>query len=361
MGTNMKFVLALFLALPLVLCATYPSFDDYCKQYNKHYTATEYRVRKQLYETRVRQIDEHNSKGTSSHVKGINHLTDQTEAELSSLLGFNKHLHQEMRQNVSPLRPRTTARMDVRLPESFDWTEKGATTPVKNQLSCGSCWAFAGTESIESCAFLDTGSLVELAPQQFVDCVENTQKCGGSGGCEGATPDVLFQYAVGAGAVTEKEYPYVAHEQKCESKKTAVRVGNYVDVENNNYEALLTAVVGRPVTIGVAASEWFMYDSGVFSFDECGSDVNHAVLLVGYGTDEKFGDYWKVQNSWGPGWGEKGFIRLARNATDSTNCQVDKTPLDGFGCPGGPSEVTICGTCGLLYGASYPVNCTIAA
>jgi cathepsin L len=194
-----------------------------------------------------------------------------------------------------------------------------------------------------------------------VDCVENKQQCGGSGGCEGATPDLLFQYATTGGAVKESDYPYVARDGTCKtSVSMAVRVSGYSDVENNNYDAMMSAIAGRPIAIGVAANEWFSYDSGVFSFNDCGSDVNHAVLLVGYGTDEQGGDYWKVQNSWGSTWGEDGFIRLARSDKDSSNCQMDKTPLDGFGCKGGPSEVQICGTCGLLYGAAYPTGCSTA-
>jgi len=292
----------------------------------------------------------------------VNQFTDRTDMELSQLMGMNKNIHfgkAALTAARSPLSPRVRQQV---IADSVDWTTKGATTKVKNQGGCGSCWAFAGTESIESCGFLGSGKLVTLAPQEFVDCVPNPQKCGGSGGCEGATPDLLFDYAKTAGAVLEADYPYQAADHACRisGKKIAVKVGGYVDVANNDYNALLDAVNGQPVTVGVAASEWFAYDSGIFSFDSCGADVNHAVLLVGYGTDSSRGDYWKVQNSWGANWGERGFIRLQRQTSDSTNCQEDTTPLDGFGCQGGPPSVTICGTCGILYGASYATDCTVA-
>lgn len=86
---------------------------------------------------------------------------------------------------------------------------------------------------------------------------------------------------------------------------------------------------------------------------DCGADLNHAVQLVGYGTDKETGlDYFLVRNSWGEAWGEEGYIRLAR----SDKCAVDKTPLDGTGCEGGPEKLTVCGTCGMLFSSSYPVG-----
>lgn len=73
------------------------------------------------------------------------------------------------------------------IPDSLDWREKNVVTPVKNQGGCGSCWAFSTAETIESRIAVLTGKLEVLAPQEFVDCVENPNQCGGTGGCEGAT------------------------------------------------------------------------------------------------------------------------------------------------------------------------------
>jgi len=242
------------------------------------------------------------------------------------------------------------------LPSSTDWATFGATTPVKNQGNCGSCWSFAGTEAIESAVFLDTGIKMVLAPQAYVDCVDNSQHCGGSGGCDGATCDLLFANAVHHGACYESEYPYRANQSKCEYYEARAKIQGWTDVPSNNDTELMMAVSRKPITISVGASTWHSYSGGVFPFDDCDFDINHAVLLVGYGTDPSFGDYWKVQNSWGPTWGEGGFIRLQRR----TDCGVDKTPLDGTGCPGGPSEVTVCGTCGMLYDSVYPLGATVA-
>merc|ERR1719409_2449179 len=118
-----------------------------------------------------------------------------------------------------------------------------------------------------------TKQKVILAPQEFVDCAPNPKHCGGDGGCEGSTPDLLFEYAIKAGATTETSYPYAA------------KITGYQDVKTNDYDSLMAAIAKQPVTIGVAADKWGLYSKGVFPFKSCGTDIDHAVLLVGYGTD----------------------------------------------------------------------------
>ena len=97
-------------------------------------------------------------------------------------------------------------------------------------------------------------------------------------------------------------------------------------------------------------------------FDGCDYDqdivVNHAVLLVGYGSDAAEGDYWLIKNSWGTGWGDdqnRGYIKLKRNS--EAQCGTDHHPLDGSGCVnGGVESVHVCGTCAVLSDNSYPLG-----
>jgi hypothetical protein len=113
-----------------------------------------------------------------------------------------------------------------------------------------------------------------------------------------------------------------------------------------------------PVAVGVAAMNWGDYMGGVYPKELCDGDIDHAVLLVGWGDDAGLGPYWKIKNSWGVGWGENGYIRIQRNPQF---CTVDSKPGDGLGCKGGLPKVTVCGVCAVQYAPSYPVDVTIAA
>jgi len=122
----------------------------------------------------------------------------------------------------------------------------------------------------------------------------------------------------------------------------------------NEYEPLVQAVANiGPISISVDASTWSEYESGIFNgCNQTTPDINHAVQLVGYGYEHN-DEYWLVRNSWAPSWGEDGYIKLYKSS--KVVCGVDVTPLDGSGCINGPANVTVCGTCGILYEPAYPV------
>ena len=137
--------------------------------------------------------------------------------------------------------------------------------------------------------------------------VPNPGKCGGTGGCEGNTFDALYEYAANrsaanatkftGGAVLSSDYAYTGKDGTCRdaSFKTQATVGGWVDVPTNNYTALMSAVLRAPVAVGVAAMNWGDYMGGVYPNELCDGDIDHAVLLVGWGTDPGLGDYWKVR------------------------------------------------------------------
>ena len=97
-----------------------------------------------------------------------------------------------------------------------------------------------------------------------------------------------------------------------------------------------------------------MYEEGVYD-GRCGTDIDHAVQLVGYGTDGGK-DYWLVRNSWGDDWGEDGYIRIRRFGDGKEPCGTDRRPQDGTGCSGGPKTVEVCGRCGILSDSAYPTG-----
>jgi len=257
------------------------------------------------------------------------------------------------------------------LADSVDWrtasSPKGGPvlTPVKNQGGCGSCWAFSATESIEADIAIETGTLPVLAPQEFVDCVPNPEQCGGTGGCQGATAELAFNYTMSKGHISAEEYKYTGASGQCKLDKlpkTTAGIKNFVKLPINEYAPLLAAVTKQPISISVDASKWQMYEGGVFTGCPVAKtetvDIDHAVQLVGYGGGTQDADlpYFIVRNSWSAAWGEKGFIRIDRTSSIAGTCYDDPTPGDGNGCKGGPSKMTVCGACGILSDSSYPTG-----
>jgi len=214
-----------------------------------------------------------------------------------------------------------------RLPENVDWREYGAVTPVKNQGQCGSCWAFSTTGSLEAMHFRATGHLVSLSEQNLVDCSSQY----GNNGCGGGLMDNAFQFIFDNGGIdTESSYPYLGEQMMCRySPRTrgATDVG-FVDIESGNEVALMWAVATQgPCSVAIQANlETFQfYSQGVYRYQRCSAQgLDHGVLVVGYGVEEGTGDeYWVIKNSWGPSWGEEGYIKIARNEFDM--CGVAST------------------------------------
>jgi len=212
-------------------------------------------------------------------------------------------------------------------PEKVDWRNKHAVTHVKNQEQCGSCWAFSTTGGVEGVVAIHTGVLHNISEQQLVDCSTNE----GNQGCNGGSMDQAFQYIIdNNGLCSEEEYPYQAIEEKCQSCKSVVNIANYSDIERNNEKILKVAVSHQPVSVGIQANQpsFQQYSKGIYSDPNCGTQLDHGVLIVGYGHDKLNDmDYWIVKNSWGKDWGEEGYIRIQRNVNDSKGlCGIAMSP-----------------------------------
>jgi cathepsin L len=197
-----------------------------------------------------------------------------------------------------------------------DWRQKGYVTPVKNQGQCGSCWAFSATGSLEGQTFKKTGKLVSLSEQQLVDCSGKF----GNDGCNGGMVDSAFAYIKANGGLdTEESYPYLAKDDQCHFNPQAVGAKDtgFTDIEQGSESQLQEAVASNgPVSVAIDAShETFQfYKSGVYNEPECSSSqLDHGVLVVGYGQSDAGEAFWIVKNSWGPTWGDSGYIMMSRN------------------------------------------------
>jgi C1A family cysteine protease len=203
------------------------------------------------------------------------------------------------------------------VPESVDWRAEGAVTPVKNQGSCGSCWSFSATGSIEGINKIKTGTLISLSEQQLVDCSFLTY---GNMGCNGGLMDNAFKYNEAYPLETESTYPYTASRGTCQysATKAEVKTASYHDVTANSPTDLQAAVAQQPVSVAIEADKLVFqsYKSGIIDSTTCGTSLDHGVLVVGYGHDDTLKqDYWLLKNSWGVTWGEQGFFRILRDMT----------------------------------------------
>jgi len=185
---------------------------------------------------------------------------------------------------------------------AIDWTTQGKVSGVKNQGSCGSCWAFSASGVTES-FFLLKGQSVNLSEQQLVDC----SKAQGNQGCNGGWPSNALKYAASYGWATQAEYPYVGKDQACKKNGGNIKISGQKSF--SGCSGLQSGINSSPISVTVDATNWSPYKSGVFS--NCGASINHAVLLVGVDGS----NVWKIKNSWGTSWGESGYIRLASGNT----------------------------------------------
>jgi len=213
----------------------------------------------------------------------------------------------------------------LEVPDSVDWVAKGGVTEVKNQARCGSCWTFSATGAMEGAYFVATGKLVSLSEEELVQCDMTDM------GCSGGSMEQAFAWVEKNGICSEEAYPYTSGSGvrgNCShSCEPAVTLTSYVDVPPNDETALQAAVAKGPVAIAIEADQmaFQLYRGGVLTNPGCGTKLDHGVLIVGYGTDGGK-DYWKVKNSWGPSWGEKGYIRLNRGQTGPGECGLAMQP-----------------------------------
>mmetsp|Transcript_10890 Transcript_10890/g.39995 ORF Transcript_10890/g.39995 Transcript_10890/m.39995 type:complete len:383 (+) Transcript_10890:82-1230(+) len=345
------------------------TYEMYLTEFNKlddpsrQQGSDSYSEHKTIFDNALKEILAHNDDPAKNWKMGVNKFTDMFAEEFAMFKGKKPDTHATGEHFATSVRPpkkhseaRKLGHSKAPVPDSIDWRDEGVCTPVKDQGGCGSCWAFSATAVLESQTAIATGRLMTMAPQEFVSCAPNPQHCGGTGGCDGSTQELAFSYAMTAGMVLESDYPYTQQTGTCDRSKLAHPVANvtsFVKLPTNDYDALLEAVgtIG-PIAISVDAS-FAAYEEGVFD-GTCGYIIDHAVVAVGYGTENGM-DYWLVRNSWGAAWGDEGYIKIIREGPDG-ECGTDTNPSAGDGCDGGPSSIEVCGKCGMLSDSSYPTG-----
>ncbi|XP_047333922.1 senescence-specific cysteine protease SAG39-like [Impatiens glandulifera] len=259
-----------------------------------------------IFKDNVEMIESFNRAANKPYKMGINQFADLTNQEFKLRNKFKSHVCSDTTlfkyQNISAV------------PATMDWRKKGAVTPIKDQGQCGCCWAFSAVAATEGIAQITTGKLISLSEQELVDCDVNGQ----DQGCNGGLMDDAFEFIQSNGGLTsESNYVYDGSDGTCNKKKEsnhAATITGYEDVPANSESSLMKAVANQPVSVAIDAgdSDFQFYSSGVFT-GECGTELDHGVTAVGYGTTDDGTKYWIVKNSWGESWGEEGYIRMQRD------------------------------------------------
>jgi cathepsin L len=301
-------------------------FNVFLERFNKKYeNIQELDKRFTIFGVNLRSILEHNLDPAQNFTMGINQFTDLTPEEFKE-----KYVGGLKAKNaVYGCKPFSSSASNA--PLTVDWRTKGAVSAVKDQGQCGSCWSFSATGAVEGAWAIVTGKLVDLSEQQLVDCA--TGVIYGSHGCSGGQMEGAFKYIVEHGQCLLAEYPYTSGvtkiEGQCQKCTTVAHVRSCSDVKPNDQISLKAAVAQQPVAIAIEADTRYFqsYSSGVLTSASCGTNLDHGVLIVGYG-NEKGQDYWLVKNSWSASWGDNGYVKIARSASsnDAGICGIAMDP-----------------------------------
>lgn len=301
-------------------------FQEFLKKHNKKYTTIEeYLARFNAFKNNYNRMEAF-SMTESSHSVGITKFFDMTPQEFRRTY---RNLKMTALNQIKSQATLLTLTEDANLPESHDWREHGAVGPVKDQGQCGSCWAFSAVGNLEGAYFLKHKKLEQFAEQQLVDCDHN-----GDEGCNGGLMEQAFEYLKQAGGIElAKDYKYTARGGTCkfDKNKVVAKVVSWQMVNENEETIKQFLYEHGPLAVALNAEPLQFYDGGIIdlSKEECDPEaLDHGVTLVGYGVENNQA-YWIVRNSWGAGWGEKGYFRMARGkGTCGINTHVVAAELE---------------------------------
>jgi len=311
------------------------TWADWKLAFNKEYSSTEEEFKRfGIFVESLQKIATMNSNGMETARFALNQFSDLSPSEFSSFVhGENGACYQGTGRKPTLLN-KLEKRLDNDVganPSSVDWTTQGVVTPVKNQGNCGSCWSFSATGATECRYAIAKGTLNSLSEQQLVDCTRGLPY--GNLGCGGGQMDAAFKYIENTGGLcTEAEYPYTARNGDCQASTCGTfydPISGYTDVTPRDESALETATVSGCVSVAIEADQtaFQYYSSGVLT-GNCGTNLDHGVLVVGYGTQSGT-EYWKVKNSWGTSWGEQGYVLICKDCNKNGNqgeCGINDDP-----------------------------------
>jgi len=309
-------IIAFAQAATASIAAEQQAFQDFVVKYKRSYDgALNFFKRFEIFQENYRFIQAHNA-GDHSYTVGINQFADLTDKEFAD---------QYLRLSPRPATDIATELVGKTAADFVDWRKQGAVLPVKDQASCGSCWAFSAVGALEGLHAISRGQLISLSEQQLVDCSGSY----GNHGCNGGLMDNAFKYVMYSGICKGDDYTYTARDGSCKASmcQSAFKISGFKDVPARNEEALKAAIEQQPVSVAVraGASAFRFYNGGVLDDSSCGTALDHGITAVGYDTTGAK-PFYIVRNSWGASWGESGYIRMVIGKNQCGISQMSSYP-----------------------------------
>ncbi|CAH8295275.1 unnamed protein product [Eruca vesicaria subsp. sativa] len=288
--------------------------EQWMARYHRAYSdESEKTNRFEVFKKNLEFVEKHNMNTNMTYKLDVNQFSDLTDEEFRARYTGLVAPKEVLRISSSDSDQKVSFRHEnvSDTGESMDWRQEGAVTSVKNQGHCGVCWAFSAVAAVEGITKIAKGELLSLSEQQLLDCSRDFNK-----GCAGGIMSKAFEYIIkNQGITSEDNYPYHASQQTCSATHpVSATISGYETLPSDDEQSLLKAVSQQPVSVAIDGygPAFKQYRGGIFD-GECGTDLNHAVTVVGYGMSEDGTKYWLLKNSWGQTWGENGYMRIKRD------------------------------------------------
>lgn len=320
-------LLWMFLELGTSTSTADGGWTQYKMRFKKRYKLDD-NYHRAIYNRKLRAMQRHNRLYLQGKVGYWMRLNEFSDSDQSVLFSYRTTVPPPLEPTTLGVRKPANYKSYNQIMGGIDWRKFGYISPVGRQgTECLSCWAFSTSGVLEAHLARKTRRLVPLSPKHLVDCVPQPNN-----GCLGGWVSVAFNYTRDHGIATLSSYPYEPKAGRCryDPRHRGGTLRGYVTLSNRCERELAEVVYNiGPVAVSIdhLHEEFEEYGGGVLRIAQCRSDrlyLTHSVLVVGFGTDATWGDYWLIKNSYGLSWGENGYFRLARNAGNM--CGVASLP-----------------------------------
>eukprot|EP00520_Triparma_pacifica_P012564 CAMPEP_0118646358 /NCGR_PEP_ID=MMETSP0785-20121206/8010_1 /TAXON_ID=91992 /ORGANISM="Bolidomonas pacifica, Strain CCMP 1866" /LENGTH=383 /DNA_ID=CAMNT_0006538339 /DNA_START=168 /DNA_END=1319 /DNA_ORIENTATION=+ len=352
-------------------------FKSWMDEHSKRYASSSalFAAHK-VFSANLKIIEELNADEGDTAEYGTTKFSDMTQAEFKDTMLLPSYSPLPTGSNVNKFKPSVTD-----IPDSYDYRDEGAVTSVKDQGSLGTCWIFSTVGNLEGQRFLGGQPLVDLSVEHVLECDATHDDTSGDCGVFGGWPYLALQGIIERGGIFSDEdmsycagigygkdgycLPCMADDYSvkmcgdhtdddggiplyCEPETTlgqgdaelckgetsdvkyAYSISNWTDASSSSSDDISAALVEiGPLSVALDATKLQFYKGGVFNPSKCSTTPNHAVLMVGYGTDDTDGDYFIIKNSWADKWGEDGYFRIAKQDGDGT-CAINNYVVSGL-------------------------------